>query len=100
MIDKDTLIQQTLLAVSPEHIDRYAQLPPSAQDKIRDMIVQLAEHHQITDGYYQDYETDDNWNELNKKIALVSSPLKVMMGYCQLHKPIRSLLIITNLLQT
>ena len=77
MIDKDTLIQQTLLAVSPEHIDRYAQLPPSAQDKIRDMIVQLAEHHQITGGYRQDYETDDNWNELNKKMTqLVSSPLR------------------------
>ena len=41
------------------------------------MIVQLAEHHQITGGYRQDYETDDNWNELNKKMTqLVSSPLQ------------------------
>ena len=77
MLDKDTLIQKTLLAVSPDHIDRYAKLPQSVQDKIRDMIVQLADHHQIDTSYQQDDESDDDWNELNQKMTqLLSSSLQ------------------------
>lgn len=77
MLDKDTLIQKTLLAVSPGHIDRYATLPQSVQDKIRDMIVQLADHHQIDTSYQQDYDSDDDWDELNQKMTqLFSSSLQ------------------------
>tara|TARA_Y100000589_G_scaffold3593_1_gene3214 strand:- start:188 stop:1108 length:921 start_codon:yes stop_codon:yes gene_type:complete len=77
MLDKDTLIQKTLLAISPDHINRYAQLPTPVQNKIKDIIFQLAEHHQLSSYDQHTHELDDDWDEATDQItSLFTSSLQ------------------------
>ena len=87
MLDKDTLIHKTLLSVSPDHIDRYTQLPLSVQEKIKDIIVQLAEHNNIISHERNIYELDDDWDEPTDQIAsLFTSSLKSHDGVLPLSQ--------------
>ncbi len=77
MLDKDTLIQQTLLAISPNHTDRYSKLPTPVQTKIKDIIFKLAEDHQISKHNTDIHELDDDWNEPNDQVtSLFTSSLQ------------------------